>query len=805
MTRVYSLEQINAAERSWAGEKAFFLGKLKRQGLPVVDGQVLMAEAWHRFLGKTVWPPTVNLPKFDWIEGSPPQQQERMTALRAAIAATRLSLNLQPLLFSPQTLLLLRPSIALRGSPESQPPPPVWPPDFLGLLPARLCLSHATALQTTLRDCWTDALRLNRLLVWQRYCASLEDLRLAILAQPVYPATASGTVILAGATAQVEAVEGLGFALTWGEAVPARITLHSAHIDTPDPDWQSGYQEQAYRLRQRPSARLESYIRSQSQLTSPLTAANLQTLYQLAQQAQAHLGSAVRLEWLRTGDRHRAEFHITQAMPWHESPRPGDSVAAIPRQTLAPAPAPRSARPPDFLESAIEIVIRGIGAASGQATGSAIVVQDAAELLGQPLKDRIIVAPDLQPDSFVRLQGAAGIVIEQGGATCHAAILARELGIPAIVGAPQVSQLLATGNWLWLNGDQGVVYLTSQRQPESGQGLWPTPGHRPRTVSSPEAEEPSRLAIAASLSTEVATAPLRTRMMVNLSQPAVLSQLPETVDGVGLLRAEWLLLEVLEGRHPQDWVEANQGRDLQQRLQERLEPIVATLDPRPVRYRSLDLRSHEWRGLKGSPVPEPNPMLGLRGTLSYQRDPRLFDVELAALRDLQRQGYSNLQLILPFVRSPEEVLACRRRIDRIGLSRHPGFQLWMMAEVPSVLFLLSAYVQAGIQGITIGSNDLTQLLLAVDRDQPAIASAYDERHPAVMAAIGHLIRHAHALKLDSALCGQAPVRHPQLIEQFVEWGVGGLSVEPGAFRETYQRVWQAEQRSLPNGQHDPRS
>lgn len=194
-------------------------------------------------------------------------------------------------------------------------------------------------------------------------------------------------------------------------------------------------------------------------------------------------------------------------------------------------------------------------------------------------------------------------------------------------------------------------------------------------------------------------------------------------------------------------------------------------------------------------------MLGLRGTLSYQRDSRLFDVELGALRQLQRQGYSNIQLILPFVRSPEEVLACRRRIDRLGLSQQPGFQLWMMAEVPSVLFLLSAYVQAGIQGITIGSNDLTQLLLAVDRDQPAIASAYDERHPAVMAAIAHLIERAHALKLNSALCGQAPVRHPQLIEQFVEWGVGGLSVEPGAFRDTYQRVWQAEQRSLTNNQH----
>lgn len=185
-------------------------------------------------------------------------------------------------------------------------------------------------------------------------------------------------------------------------------------------------------------------------------------------------------------------------------------------------------------------------------------------------------------------------------------------------------------------------------------------------------------------------------------------------------------------------------------------------------------------------------MLGLRGTFSYEQDPRLFQTELAALAALQQEGYEHLELMLPFVRTVEEVQACQRQIAKANLAQASGFRLWMMAEVPSVLFLLPAYVKAGIQGIAIGTNDLTQLLLAVDREQPLLAASYDERHPAVLAALQYLIRQAQLQGIGCSLCGQAPVRFPELIDLLVGWGIDSICVELAAIAATRKAIMAAE-------------
>jgi pyruvate,water dikinase len=400
-----------------------------------------------------------------------------------------------------------------------------------------------------------------------------------------------------------------------------------------------------------------------------------------------------------------------------------------------------------------------------------------------------VVLPDLQPDRFLQLEAAAGIVTEQGGATCHAAILARERGIPAVVGAPQATQLLDPNLMLWMDGDRGLVYGVEADGP-----LPETPNPDPLSAFRRETEPIDPMAWPFPAEHKRA---LKTKLMVNLSQSSRVRGLPlDLIDGVGLLRSEWLMLEVLDHRHPWHWVDQGQGAELQARLTQALGPILQALGNKPVRYRSLDLRSHEWQSLEGSPPPDTNPMLGLRGTLSYGLDPRLFEVELGALATLQQAGHHNVQLILPFVRSVEEVMICRQYIDYAGLSQDEGFALWIMAEVPSVLFLLPAYARAGVQGIAIGSNDLTQLLLAVDRDQRTIASAYDERHPVVRMALAHLIQEARRCGMTCSICGQAPVRYPELIPDLVAWGVHSISVETAALPFTLEAVWQAEHESL---------
>jgi pyruvate,water dikinase len=772
MTRFRKLDDIQAADLPLVGVKAFSLAQLKQAGLPVAPGWVLPATAWHTHLKAVVWPLELANGGLGRLQITAFKQlQQTSQAWQKALAAATPP-TLEPPPWGNQGCgWMLRSSMWLEATSSPQ--------SSGGLLPAVVGTTDCD-LSLGIRQFWGQALTARNLVVWQSYCQHLSDLGLATLAMPLYPAMASGTFDLSPAQADVRVVQGLGLALSRGEAIPARghLDLNQAH----PVQWDDGFQDQVYSPRfpaadpappaplahslvvtQRPQGRLQG--------DSLLKREHVERLLSLAKQVQALMHCpTLRLEWLLCpGPEGEAETILLTQVDLHpDSPwltRPQLSA----RETLPPPSLPE-----------VSTVVRGIGAAAGRVQGQAMVASRPQDLPNPLPPGCIVVLPDLQPDVFLRLQAVAGIVTEQGGATCHAAILAREMGVPAVVGVPQATQLLDHGALVWLDGDRGMVYDLGVL-PAS---LPTTPAFTPDT--------PTKLPLSLLPSDRYRT--LKTKVMVNLSQTQRLAALPTApIAGVGLLRSEWLLLDILEGRHPWHWV--NQGREaeLQDRIQQKLEPILQTLGSKPVRYRTLDLRSHEWLALEGSPPAEPNPMLGLRGTLSYNLDPRLFQVELSALAALQRAGYHNIQLILPFVRTVEEVMACHQLVVQTGLTQDSGFALWMMAEVPSVLFLLPAYAKAGVQGIAIGSNDLTQLLLAVDRDQPTLASAYDERHPVVRMAMAHLVEAARRCGMTCSICGQAPVRHPELIADLVAWGINSISVEATALPFTLEAVWHAEQ------------
>lgn len=395
----------------------------------------------------------------------------------------------------------------------------------------------------------------------------------------------------------------------------------------------------------------------------------------------------------------------------------------------------------------------------------------------------ILVAPAIALDWLPLLQQAAGIVTEQGGLTSHCAILARELGIPAVVSVANATQLLQTGESLLLDGDRGEIYRVSQSQDSR--------------VRSEEYDQ-------AHSSLLTSTVPIATQLLVNLSQPSLLERVKGLpVDGVGLVRSELMALTILQGQHPKMWLQQGRQAELIDLWQAQISQFASAFAPRPVFYRSLDWRSHEFQSLTDGSLlaasassRETNPMLGQRGTFSYVKDSTMFELELAALAAVQQSGYTNLHLLLPFVRTVEEFSFCRRLVEQVGLTQAAQFQLWIMAEVPSILFLLPQYVKAGVQGISIGTNDLTQLLLGVDRDQGELAAAFDERHPVVTQAIAQIIQLARQANIPCSICGQAPALYPELIDSLVRWGITSISVEPEAVERTYVAIARAEQRLL---------
>jgi pyruvate,water dikinase len=361
--------------------------------------------------------------------------------------------------------------------------------------------------------------------------------------------------------------------------------------------------------------------------------------------------------------------------------------------------------------------------------------------------------------------------------TCHAAIVSRELGIPCLVGTRDGTERVPDGEEVTVDAGAGVVLRGAPAAPAPAEAPAPQPA---------QAE---------------ASAPVTgTRVLVNLSEPSQVARaaaLP--VDGVGLLRAELMLVEALEGKHPRLLLEEGRGEELVERLAQALGVFATGFAPRPITYRTIDFRSNEFRGLEGGERFEPteaNPMIGYRGALRYRREPDLFKLELAAVDRAWERGGTNLHLMLPFVRVADEVAACREMIDEVGLGRRRGFELWIMAEVPSVLFNLERYAELGITGISIGSNDLTQLLLGADRDSELVAEVFDERDPAVLAYLRELIPRARALGLRTSICGQAPSVYPEYADILVDCGIDAVSVNIDAVERTRRLIAAAERRRL---------
>lgn len=292
---------------------------------------------------------------------------------------------------------------------------------------------------------------------------------------------------------------------------------------------------------------------------------------------------------------------------------------------------------------------------------------------------------------------------------------------------------------------------------------------------------------------------LGTKIMVNLalaSEAGYAAALP--VDGVGLLRAELLVVEALAGQHPRAVLAKGHAQTFVSAMAESLVRIGQTFGDRPVIYRAIDFRTNEFRDLGGGVAFEPveaNPMIGYRGCYRYLREPDLFALELDALAQARRDA-PNIHLMIPFVRTAWELEAVFALIDRSPLGRDRRLQRWIMAEVPSVVYWLDRYARLGVYGVSIGSNDLTQLILGVDRDAETLSELFDETDEAVLDAIERIVSGARRLGMAVSLCGQAPSRNPVFAEHLVGFGIDSISVDPGSVPAVRAIVGAAERRLM---------
>jgi len=498
--------------------------------------------------------------------------------------------------------------------------------------------------------------------------------------------------------------------------------------------------------------------------------AEILELARMAVTIEKHYGQPMDMEWARDGD--TGELFIVQARP--ETVQSRADAGAIKSYTI---------------RKAGKVLLKGLSVGAAVAAGRVSIIESARDI-DKFIDGSILVTSTTDPDWVPIMKRASAIVTDHGGRTSHAAIVSRELGLPAIVGTGNATDVLHDEQEVTVScagGDEGVIH----------EGIAAFEVEIMRVDDLPKT---------------------RTGIMLNMANPSAAFRwwrLP--TDGVGLARMEFVVNNALKV-HPMALVHFDTLKDEAAKAQiaemtkgypdkteyfveglaRGLSQIAAVVYPKPVIVRMSDFKTNEYAELLGGREFEPkeeNPMIGFRGASRYY-SPRYeagFALECQAILRLRKQmGFDNVVVMIPFCRSPDEADKVLAVMKKNGLKRgKDGLQVYVMGEIPANVILAGAFAER-FDGFSIGSNDLTQLTLGVDRDSADLAELFDESNPAVLWMIESLIERAHKAGAKVGLCGQAPSNDPAFARLLVEAGIDTISVTPDSFVAVKRHVFAAE-------------
>ncbi len=736
--------EVTQKDVPMVGGKGANLGEMTKARIPVPPGFIVTVTAYFNFLQEAKLTDKIR----SLLEPLDPDDSKKLQQGATEIKQMILNATMPPDIAMEIKEAYIKMGgglVAVRSSATAEDLPEA---SFAGQQRTFLNVQGEDEVVDAVQGCWASLFEPRAIFYREQQGFDHFKVGLAVPVQKMVASQASGVMFtiepVTSDTGKVviEAVFGLGEALVGGEVTPDLYVVDKERLEIIS----KKIAKQEWQLIRNPVADDKG--------------ANIQVPLPQSTQSQQKVTDDDILQLVKLGKRLEEHYQFPQDTEWAKENNQIYIVQTRPVTTIKEAAEVES-------EIKAPVLLAGAAASPGIASGPARIIHEASQIDKVKTGD-ILVAEMTTPDFVPAMKRAVAIVTDRGGRTAHAAIISRELGIPCVVGAEQATTTLTNGQIITVDGSRGKIY----------------DGKVTRRVKTAPVTSFLREAIKT-----------KTKVYVNLAQPELAEVVAaRNVDGVGLLRAEFMVARI--GEHPRYMIKQNRGHEFVDKLYQGINTFAQAFDPRPVVYRTTDFKTNEYRALKGGKryeETEDNPMLGYRGASRCVGDPDIFDLEIEAIKRV-REDHKNLWVMIPFVRTVYGMVQIKEHLEAQGLRSSNDFKLWMMVEVPSNIFLIDKFIEVGIDGISIGTNDLTQLILGIDRDSSRLEYLFDERNEAVLIALERAIKVAKSMGVTSSICGQAPSVYPELTEKLVEWGINSVSVSPDMIGTTREIIAKAEAR-----------
>ncbi len=768
MALVVDLAEVSESDLPLVGGKASKLGELVRQGLPVPPGIVVTTEAYSAFVAATPLRSIIPEALASVRPDEPATIEAASQRIRAAFEENDFPAELRASVASAYEAFVKTHRVRFSAVRSSATAEDLEGASFAGLQDTYLNVTGVDAVLAAIKKCWGSLFTPRVLVYRQRKSFDHASVRLAVLVQKMVDSVVSGILFTRDPNTGenhmiVEAGFGLGELIVGGEVTPDHYVIDGA---TLKPIHKQISEQKVRLVRAEGGGNRREDVPAGERNVQKLSDHRLARLVSLARLIESHYRRPMDVEWCGDSE----SIYIVQARP----------VTTIPTSTApGAADVPRGAGDE---KGEVAPLLRGFGASPGVATGTARILRGAADM--DRLKSgEILVTTMTTPDMVPAMSQAAAIVTDEGGMTCHAAIVSRELGVPCVVGTREATRTITEGMEITVDGKLGAVFAGAVSR------------------GKPAAAASAGGGIASATHLHESAPVTATKIYVNVGVPEKAeeySRLP--VSGVGLLRIEFIFTAHVRD-HPLALLKKGKHDELVRRLAEGIGKVCQAFHPRPVIIRTSDFKTNEYRGMPGGEQFEPveeNPMIGWRGCSRYISPvyKPAFLCELEAIHKVRTEmGLKNAMMMLPFVRNTWELEEIAEMMRAQGLKRSRDFQLYLMAEVPSTV-LLAREFSKHCDGFSIGSNDLTQLVLGADRDSETLGRMgyFDERDPAVLTAIKLLIDGAHEAGRTVGICGQGPSVYPEFAEFLVKEGIDSISLNADTVVSTIRTIASLEQR-----------